>query len=167
MRLQDVEAIFRALNEAEVRYLVAGGLAVIAHGYVRLTVDVDIVLNLERGNVLRAMEAVEQIGYHPLVPVEAAQFADRDLRETWIEEKHMVVFQMRHPDPKSPRLDIFVREPFPFDAEFARASWGDVGSIRAPILPLARLLEMKRATGRPKDLIDIDALETIMKNRKK
>jgi len=67
MKLADVEAIVRALNGAHVRYLIVGGLAVVAHGYPRLTVDVDIVLNLERENVLRAMRALEVIGYRPLV----------------------------------------------------------------------------------------------------
>ncbi len=57
MRRVDAEAIFKALNDANARYLVVGGLAVIAHGHVRATVDVDIVLHLEQGNVLRAMEA--------------------------------------------------------------------------------------------------------------
>ena len=54
MRLQDIEAIVGALNGAEARYLIVGGLAVVAHGYVRATVDMDIVLQLERENVLRA-----------------------------------------------------------------------------------------------------------------
>ena len=50
MRLQDIEAIVRALNGAEALYLIVGGLAVVAHGYPRLTVDLDIVLNLKHEN---------------------------------------------------------------------------------------------------------------------
>jgi len=38
---RSVEAIIGALNAARVRYLVAGGLAVVAHGYVRFTADID------------------------------------------------------------------------------------------------------------------------------
>jgi hypothetical protein len=34
MKLADVEAILRALNDADVRYLIVGGLATIAHGYI-------------------------------------------------------------------------------------------------------------------------------------
>ncbi len=37
MELSHLEQIFGALNEAQVRYVVVGGLAVIAHGYVRYT----------------------------------------------------------------------------------------------------------------------------------
>ena len=86
MKLADVEAILRALNDAEVRYLIVGGLAVVAHGYVRATVDMDIVLHLERENVLRAMAALKEIGYRPLVPVEAADFADEQRRKLWRDE---------------------------------------------------------------------------------
>lgn len=94
MKLADVEAILRALNEADARYLIVGGLAVVAHGYVRYTADIDIVLNLERENVIRAMNALEAIGYRPLLPVKGSDFADENLRRSWIEEKNMLVFQV-------------------------------------------------------------------------
>ena len=50
MKLDSVEQIFQALNSAGVRYLVAGGLAVNAHGYLRFTKDVDFVLQLQDEN---------------------------------------------------------------------------------------------------------------------
>ena len=99
MRVQDVEAILRALNDANARYLIVGGLAVIAHGYVRLTVDVDIVLSLQRDNVLRAMKALEKIAYRPLIPVNPLDFANEELRESWRKEKNMIVFQMMNLGP--------------------------------------------------------------------
>jgi hypothetical protein len=76
MKIDDVRTILRALNDADVRYLIVGGLAVVAHGYVRFTQDIDLVIQLERENVLRAMNALTTIGYRPLIPVDAAQFAD-------------------------------------------------------------------------------------------
>ena len=98
MKLADVEAILRALNDAEVRYLIVGGLAVVAHGYVRYTADIDVVLDLERANALRAMKALDAIGYKPLIPVRAVEFADEEKRRFWITEKNMLVFQMHNPD---------------------------------------------------------------------
>lgn len=44
MKLISFEAIVRTLNEAGIRYLVAGGLAVSAHGYLRFTKDADFVI---------------------------------------------------------------------------------------------------------------------------
>ncbi len=71
-------------------------------------------LELEHENVIRAMKALDAIGYRPLVPVKAIEFADARKRREWIEQKRMIVFQMRHSDPSSTRLDIFVLEPFSF-----------------------------------------------------
>jgi predicted nucleotidyltransferase len=167
MKLTDVEAILRALNDANVRYLIVGGLAVAAHGYVRATFDVDIVLNLERENVLKAMRALTAIGYQPLVPVDPTDFADEKKRKTWREEKNMIVFQMRHSRPESTRLDIFVEEPFQFDDELARARWDDVGGTKSPLLHVEALIELKKKAGRPQDLVDVEQLEKLIKSRKK
>ena len=71
----------------------------------------------------------------------------------------MLVFQMRNPDRESTRLDIFVNEPFVFTEEFAQAKWEEVAGIRAPILRYSELIRLKRSSGRPEDLIDIEQLE--------
>lgn len=47
-----------ALNGSRVKYLIVGGLAVIAHGYERLTKDVDLVIGLEPGNISRGLRAL-------------------------------------------------------------------------------------------------------------
>lgn len=61
MRLSSVEAILEALNGAGVSYLVAGGLAVNAHGYGRATFDIDLVVRL------RATLASDRSGNLPAV----------------------------------------------------------------------------------------------------
>jgi hypothetical protein len=62
MEKSSVEAIVRALNQHQVRYLIVGGLAVVAHGHVRLTVDIDLVLAVDRPNLTRAVEAIKSLG---------------------------------------------------------------------------------------------------------
>jgi predicted nucleotidyltransferase len=47
MEVRSIEAIVKSLNDAGVKYLIVGGLAVIAHGFVRLARDTNIVLQLE------------------------------------------------------------------------------------------------------------------------
>ncbi len=44
MKVSSLEAILRALAEAEARYLIVGGLAVAVHGYGRVTFDVDLIV---------------------------------------------------------------------------------------------------------------------------
>ena len=47
MKLESIGTIFQSLNEANDKYLLAGGLAVVAHGYVRFTADIDIILGMD------------------------------------------------------------------------------------------------------------------------
>jgi hypothetical protein len=58
VKLDSFEALAAALQDAGVRYLVAGGLAVGAHGYLRFTKDVDIVIQLIPDNIARAFSAL-------------------------------------------------------------------------------------------------------------
>ena len=88
------EPLFKALNDAGVRYVVVGGLAVVLHGHARLTVDVDLVVDLDEGQALRAIDALVRLGLHPRVPVNPRDFADRSIREAWIRERGMQVFSM-------------------------------------------------------------------------
>lgn len=115
------EPVFSALNGSGVRYVVVGGLAVVLHGHPRLTADVDIVLDLEPASARRAMESLAQLGLKARAPVDPIAFADPAKRESWIAEKGMQVFTLF--SPKNPLLtvDLFVREPMPFDALWARA----------------------------------------------
>ena len=76
MRKQSVEAIVRSLNAGDVRFLIAGGLAVAAHGYLRFTADVDLVLDFDDDNVRRAVVALAALGYRPRAPVPIDEFAD-------------------------------------------------------------------------------------------
>jgi hypothetical protein len=162
MKIDDVRTILVALNAADVRYLIVGGVAVVAHGYVRFTQDIDVVIQLDRENVLRAMTALADIGYRPVAPVDASQFADEKLRHQWREEKDMIVFQMFNPQRESTRVDIFVAEPFPFAEEFEAAKWHTWGDLRAPVLRIEALIAMKEATRRPQDLVDAALLRDIL-----
>ncbi len=167
MEVRSVEAIVRALNDAKVRYLIVGGLAVIAHGYERLTRDVDLVIALQRENIVRGLHALEAIDYHISIPVTAEQFAEEALRETWRREKGMVVLKLWSDSHRRTPIDVFIYEPFDFDSEFAAAIHAPVAAaLTAPIVSYDALVAMKRSAGRPQDLADIADLEQIQVWRK-
>ena len=160
MEVRSVEAIVRALNEAHVRYLVAGGVAVVAHGHVRYTADLDLILDLAEDNVKRALAALTALEYRPLAPVALEQFADPRIRSEWVQEKGMTVFSLVSPRHQATAVDIFAEAPL----EFARAYGAAVQFEVAPGLPatvvsLADLLALKAQAARPKDMLDIDHLK--------
>jgi hypothetical protein len=156
-----VEAIVRALNDAGVRYLIAGGLAVNAHGYLRYTNDLDVVLRLIPDNISRAFAALGALGYKPMAPVTVEQFADRATREGWIRDRGMQVLQLWSDRHRETSIDIFVQEPFPFEEEYARALIKPLyGTIEVRFVSIPTLIKMKEAAGREQDRIDIEHLRT-------
>lgn len=160
MEVRSVEAIVQALHGAKVQYLIVGGLAVNAHGFVRLTRDVDIVLALEPANAARGLEALLAIGYQMSIPARPSEFADAQIREEWRRDKQMIVLKLWSDEHRRTPVDIFVYEPFLFTAEWKLALKLEVfPGLSAPVVSLPTLLEMKRVAGRPQDLIDIAELQ--------
>lgn len=167
MELRSVEAIVKALNDAKVQYLIVGGLAVIAHGFERLTRDVDLVIGLEPDNIVRGLRALQSIGYQMSIPVTPEEFANARLREIWRKEKNMIVLKLWSDGHRRTPIDVFVYEPFDFAVEYAAAAREEVmPSLKAPVVRYETLLAMKRAAGRPQDLVDIADLERIQELRK-
>lgn len=162
MEVRSVEAIVQALSEAGVKYLIVGGIAVNAHGYERLTVDVDLVIGLEHNNIVRGLHALEQIDYHLSIPISPEQFADPKLRQEWHREKGMLVLKLWSDAHRRTPIDVFIFEPFDFNAEYSKARWEIVmGTIKASVVPYETLLEMKKSAGRAKDLLDVEALRKL------
>lgn len=163
MKLSSFQALVGALRSEGVRYLVAGGLAVNAHGYLRFTKDVDLVIQLSADNISAAFAALLAIGYRPNVPVNAADFADPATRERWRREKGMQVLQFWSDAHRETPVDVFVQEPFDFDPEYERALVKPLnGTLEVRFVCLATLLKMKGAAGRAQDRIDIEHLKPLL-----
>jgi hypothetical protein len=99
------EPLFDALNRADVRYVVVGDVAVVLHGFARLTGDVDLAIDLRPPETRKAVHALTARGLRPRLPVDAMQFADPVMRgSTFI-------------DPDNPMLlvDCFAQDVIPFE----------------------------------------------------
>jgi predicted nucleotidyltransferase len=155
------EPIFSALNGAGVRYVIVGGLAVVLHGYPRLTSDVDIVLDLEPVNAKKAMETLKALGLKARAPVDPTAFADLQQRESWIAEKGMTVFTLYSPTNPLLSVDLFVRDPVPFEQLWSRSKMVDLGGTRVQLASIDDLIAMKRVVARPQDLLDVEALQAL------
>lgn len=162
MDMLALEAVIGSLNAESVRFLVAGGLAVAAHGYLRFTADLDLVISLDAANVTQAFRALERQGYRPTVPVTAAQFADPNQRSRWIEERRMQVLNFLSDRHRTMPVDVFVSEPFLFADEYAAAVAVQLApGIDVRFVSLETLMSMKRIAGRPKDLDDLEHLTIV------
>ena len=160
MELRSVETIIRALNTAKVQYLVVGGLAVNAHGFARMTRDVDIVLRLDPENALRGLRSLLHIGYQMAIPARPEDFADAATREVWRAEKNMIVLKLWSEEHRRTPIDLFIYEPFNFAEEMRHSITVEIEpDLFVPVVSLDTLLVMKRAAGRPQDLVDITELQ--------
>lgn len=161
MRTHPIEQVLAALNGAEVRYLVVGGVAVVLHGHLRTTADLDLVVALDERNAARAIGALESLGFRPRAPVPAAMFADARARAGWIEEKGLTVFSLASDRVAGLEVDLFVEEPFDFEEAYSRSVTVRLDATTTRVAALRDLVAMKRAAGRPLDHSDADALEAI------
>ena len=159
MKLAAIESVAQALSDSGVRFLVVGGLAVAAYGYLRYTADIDLVIQLEADNVERAFAALAGVGYQPSVRVSGADFGNSITRESWIRDKGMMVLNFWSDRHRDTPIDVFVSEPFDFDLEYSQGLAQELApgiTMRFPRLDT--LIQMKVLAGRPKDLIDVEYL---------
>lgn len=136
--------IVARLREHEIPFAVAGGLAVVAHGYERTTVDVDLVVTRE--GLARAHERLVGLGY-----VRAFR-GSRSLRDA----------------EAGVRVEFLVTGEYPGDGKPKPVAFPDPAQCAAeqddvPFVRLETLVEMKLASGmtnpgRVRDLADVQEL---------
>ncbi len=158
--------LFSSLNKESVKYMVAGGIAVNLYGIERATADIDVVLRLDKENLLKFVGVAKKLGLKPKAHVKLEDFVDEEKRKEWIEDKGMMVFGLF--DFKNPffLLDVFVGMPFDFDETYKQRKRIKFGDTIIPVVPIKSLIEMKEKSNRPQDRTDIYYLRKIMKDWK-
>ena len=139
--------LLAALVRAEARFLVVGAHAMAAHGVPRATGDLDVWVQADPENAARVWDALLQFG----APVRTLGLSEADLTAPG------VVFQMGEPPV---RIDLLTSiTGVDFDHAWSTRSVYRVGTLDVPFLGRTALLDNKRATGRTKDLADVEILE--------
>jgi hypothetical protein len=149
----DLRGLIEALHEHEVRFVVVGGVAVAAHGYVRATADLDLVPEHERDNLERLAHALRSLD----ATLPEAGGAPFDLG------RHLGELMKRRNFSLDTRLGgIDVIQDVPGLSSFSTldedAVETDVLGVPVRICSLAELRRMKQATGRAQDLADLEHL---------
>lgn len=161
------ENIFRVLQTSNIRYAVAGGVALVLHGVVRFTADLDLIVDLEPENLKRFIQAMKELGYRPRNPVKAESLLDPAMRLQWQREKGMEVFPFVDPVQPMTLIDVFIEEKIPFREVLKDLVSVTAKGITIPVVSLPHLKTLKKAAGRPQDLADIEAIEEMEKSERK
>ena len=136
------------------------------HGLERATHDIDLIIYLEKKNILAFAGVVKKLGFKPKIPVKVEDFANEELRQSWIKEKNMVVFSFYHPKNPFEVIDVFVYHPRPFHEMFKAGKRASLSGQIIHAVGLEDMLFLKEKASRPKDEIDIRYLRNILRKKK-
>lgn len=153
------EAIFAKLQEKNIKYLIIGGIAVNLHGVQRATADIDLMLALEKKNILDFVAITKELGLVPKVPVKAEDLANASKLKKWKKEKNMKVFSFADPNRPYVTIDIMIENQIPFNSAYKRRKTVPAWGIKVEIASIPDLIKLKEISGREQDLSDIEALK--------
>lgn len=153
--MTDFAALIRLLSENEVEFIIVGGAAATAHGSARLTLDLDVVYNRSPRNIQSLVNTLKPTqpylrGAPPGLPFEwSVETIQKGLNFTLTTTLGA--------------LDLLgeIVGGGGYEQLLPDAITIEVGGIQCLCLGLDRLIQVKRAAGRPKDLETIAELERI------
>jgi len=158
-----ISELLQSLTDARVEYVLVGGLAVQLHGFLRATFDIDLVLAMNDANLERFIGVAKDFGLTPGIPVPIDSLRNAEQIDQWHREKGMLAFSLRQPQTGGGIVDVLVRPELSFESLMGNTVIGQLFGRQVPIASIADLLVMKRIANRPKDRIDISALEKIQR----
>ncbi len=143
----DMRDLLRLLLQYEVKFALCGGFAVSYYGFVRTTMDLDILICPSQENAGRTMRALAAFG-----------FGDAGIPETSFAERGTAVTLGVQPN----QIDLLTSiSSEPTDQVFADIHFAEMWGMRIPVISRRALLRAKQEAGRPKDLIDFEEITRI------
>lgn len=144
--VKDFRDLLAEFTKADVRFLVVGAHALGAHGVPRATVDLDVWIARTPDNAKRVWAALAAFG----APLETLSIREADfVRPDLVAQFGLPPF----------RIDILTGvSGLTFDEAWPNRVEADFDDVRVPFLGRAELIRNKRASGRKKDLADIESL---------
>ncbi len=140
-------SFIRLLNEHQVEYVVLGGYAVIVHGYVRTTGDVDILINTTEENAGKILIVMLKFGYN-VYDFELSDF---------MQEPGCISL-----DRYNGKIEILTSTlGVTFNECFTNKIIVETEGVPINFISLTDLIKNKQAVGRPKDLEDVRNLKNL------
>ena len=143
---KDFKEFIALLNANEVKYLLIGGYAVTLHGYPRFTQDIDFWIWTDAQNVHRILKTLRDFGFGSL------QLDENDFSNP------ENVIQLGYP-PLRIDLAMSISGVHDFEEAYKNRLNVQIEDLTIPVIGLDDLKRNKKASGRFKDLADLDSLE--------
>ena len=147
----DFRDLLKTLNDYGVKYLIAGGYAVMYHTEPRFTKDIDIWVEPTISNAKKLWKALAEFGA-PLEKVTIDDFCNKEL-----------IYQI---GVAPTRIDIMMDIPgVEFEKAWQNRIQSKYGEIPISIMSLDDLIAAKKAAGRDQDLLDLKRLQSVQKGK--
>ena len=141
----DYMDMLKCLNKAGVDYMLVGGWAVNMYGYIRATVDLDIWILADSDNAKKVYAAIAEFGA-PVSQMKPEEFTE-----------YGMIFQI---GVAPCRVDIISRiSGVSYSDAAIRAVSKVIDGVPVRVISLEDLIVNKKASGRTKDLADVEVLE--------
>ncbi|HNQ65458.1 MAG TPA: nucleotidyl transferase AbiEii/AbiGii toxin family protein [Smithella sp.] len=150
---EDYKDILHALSDENVRFLLVGAYALAAHGYPRATMDIDIWVMPSPENADAVLRALQRFG------ASLQNLTKEDL------QKDGTIFQI---GVAPRRIDIITAASgLQFEPAYQHSIQLNIEEMEVRIPSIDDLILNKKATGRTKDLADIEILESLKNSEKR
>jgi hypothetical protein len=152
------------LADTGVEFVVGGGVACVLHGVERVTLDLDVAVQMNAANLDRLLRAVEQLNLQPRVPISLADIGDPDFVHSMVTEKGALVFSLVDFNDPLRHLDIFLSPALSFERLTKGAKWFDIGGAKVRVASKELLVQIKNEITplRPKDALDVQELSRLI-----
>ena len=147
--------ICESLSAANINYAVVGGYAVALHGAVRGTVDIDLLIEWQKGQLIAFEKCMNNLGLISKLPIDAEQLFH--FKDDYIKNRNLLAWNFYHPKDMTQQVDLVIN--YSLRTNDVIEKW--VGNQSIQILNKKRLIAMKQQAGRPQDIEDIKSLELL------
>jgi len=159
--MQQYISLFRSLYEAEVDYLLCGGLAINIYGIPRVTADIDLMLDFKPENLKKFKAVTQQLAYAACIPIDVESLASDEMRKNIVTQKNLVAYSFYNINHTFMNLDVLVKTPFSFEYLWKKKEIRSMDDFKVFLVSIQDLIAMKLSTARKQDLEDIEILQKL------
>lgn len=152
--------VIKVLKNEKVTFAVAGGYALALQGIVRSTVDVNLSITFNKTQFKSIEKAMTSISLKSLLPVSAEDIFN--FRVEYVTQRNLIAWSFVDYSDPARVVDFLIHEPL----NLKHVKQVLVSGQKVPVLSLNKLLEMKKKSGRDKDLLDIKLIKELLNEKK-
>ena len=153
--------LIKDLIDNQVKFIVCGGVAVVLHGVERMTMDLNLSVDMSKENLEKLLSVIQKNNLTSRAPIPPESLLDRDILDAIVQGKGATVFTFVDNDKPYKQLDIFITDEYEYNAIVDQTEEFQIESgYRIKVVSIKKLIEMKKKIDpiREKDLHDIKLL---------